>query len=115
MLMKYILKTTCLIGLLSIFACDNSTEPDLNTCGVTDHQWYADIIAAADSSAHLPITVVRYTYNENYYFELENPLSCTIVGGLYDCDGNMVEFADSDEFSDFIEGRTDRVVIWTGV
>ena len=114
---NYLLKIICLFGMLTILGCSKPTEPesDLNICNVTEHQWYQDILAdAEDGSLHKLSTIYRYTYNSDYYFEVENGLFSCMHCYIYDCDGNLADFSNSDGTEEFVENRTDRVVIWRG-
>lgn len=107
-----------LLGMLAIFGCKKVTEPkqDLNICNVTEHQWYMDIIegAAEGNLLDKSSAICRYTYQDAYYFEVENGLFSCVYCYIYDCDGNLAEFTNSAAAEDFIENRTDRVIIWTG-
>jgi hypothetical protein len=114
----YFLGIIFLLGMLAIFGCSKSTEPepDFNKCSVTEHQWYQDIITEAEEGSLLQkiSTISRYEYEGDYFFEVTNPAFSCMYCYIYDCDGNLAEFANSQEVDDFIENRTDRVVIWEG-
>ena len=112
---NYILQSICLLVLLALIGCNNATkaEPDLNACNVTEHQWYQDVLAGAeDGILHKVSTIYRYTYKGDYYFEVENAAFSCMHCYIYDCDGNLAEFANSAEATTFVDNRTDRVVIW---
>ena len=105
----------CLLGMLVICGCQDPTEsdPNINLCDVTEHQWYITIIEAVEDGSilHGASTIFRYSYEGNYYFEVSNPLFSCMYCYIYDCDGNLAEFSN---ITDFIENRKDRVVIWIG-
>lgn len=110
-----------LFGMLAIFGCSEpdpepEAEPDLNICNVTEHQWYKDIVESVENGEifHKTSAICRYNYEGNYFFEVENGLFSCMHCNIYDCDGNYAGSADSFDVYDFVENRTDRVIIWVG-
>jgi hypothetical protein len=114
----YFLVIIFLLGMLAIFGCSKSTEPESNhsKCSVAEHQWYQDIITEAEGGSllHKISTISRYEYEDDYFFEVTNPAFSCLHCYIYDCDGDLAEFANSPQVSYFIDNRTDRVVIWEG-
>ena len=112
---NYALRIIFLLGMLTILGCAEITEPesDSNVPDATEHQWYQDIIASVEDGAslHSASTICRYNYDGQYFFEVENPLFSCMHCYIYDSEGSLAEFAN---IVDFVENRTDRVVIWMG-
>jgi hypothetical protein len=57
-------------------------------------------------------TVYRYTWNNEYLYHFEIPMSTCTYCALYNHSGVKVLFTSDSQFHDFLEKKTDGVVLW---
>ncbi len=105
-----------LITLAVLFTCEDNqqNEDGYNICGVTNPEWFMALIeeVESDSMLYFGSVIYRCTYSGDYYFYLDYPLSSCAYCRLYDCDGDLVVWADNNERNDFLEYKTDEKIIW---
>ncbi len=56
--------------------------------------------------------VYRYIWNRNYVYHIMIPISSCMYCEVYDYYGNKIEFTDDKMFSDFLNNKTGKVLVW---
>jgi len=83
-------------------------------CGETNPDWFLNLIEEVESDTlyYAGSIIYQYEYSDSYFFHLTIPLSSCAYCRLYNCDGNIVEWSSETEFQDFLENRTNEIIIW---
>lgn len=102
-----------MVALLLSAACDAGSTSEPFDYDQDTPVW---LKAKIDSIAAIPetfgITVYRYEWNGEFVYHIENLLSSCVYCELYDQNGMKLELADSGTFQDFVENKTNEVVVW---
>jgi hypothetical protein len=56
--------------------------------------------------------VFRYKWRGDFVYHIEIPVSSCIYCELYTPEGVKIKFADNNELQDFMNNKTDMVLIW---
>lgn len=90
-----------------IIACEIKQEQKLLPA------WLEEIIEEKNQSDFCYyFTAYRYSWNNQYYYELENPLSSCYLCEVYDQWGNLISWSNFEEIQNYELNRTDGTIIW---
>jgi len=106
---KFILMTTLLVFLFA--ACQNTGLDSLDY-EQNIPQWLKDKIEIIEADPAMVGSIVyRYNWTDDLVFHINIPVSSCAYCELYTRDGERINYLEID-LPDFIQNRTDEVIIW---
>lgn len=112
---KMLLLITLAVGSLLSLGCNNAEpEEEYIICDVTNPAWFMELIEEAESKPlyYAGSVIYQHKYKSSYLFHFEIPVSSCAYCKVYDCDGNLIEWSSDEEFTDYLNNRTDETIIW---
>ena len=106
------LRAIFILSLLSllVISCykDNSVEAPTGT-----PEWLqAKIDSMSQNQDYYGTTVYRYKWNGAYVYHIVIPISSCAFCDVYNQSGIKLQFANDAQFQEFLNNRTDAVLIW---
>ncbi|HLN21075.1 MAG TPA: hypothetical protein VK213_08305 [Bacteroidales bacterium] len=74
-------------------------------------EWLNTLISSLESSQVPGIVIYAYKWNEEYYYQVSNPISSCIYCEMYDYSGVKVNWTDA-EFNDFLSNGKRIKAVW---
>jgi len=96
--------------LLLAFGCNKEASVEV-TSDIPN--WLQDKIDSMSINQYYVGTVVyRYKWNNEYVYHIEIPISSCAYCEVYNYNGTKIQFENDTQFQDFLNNKTDQVLIW---
>jgi len=105
------MKKTVLTVLIMLFlsTCEKQRFDDRNP------RWVEELIEDMETNPYYSYSVLsRYAWDNHFYYEIFNPISSCAYCDVFDYKGNRINWEEYD-LEDYLQNRTDMVIIWRGV